>query len=140
VTAAYRLVMPAGDAPGGELFRVTVQVGEGGPLIENAGVVAPGPAAAVASALAELATATRVTEVAQYIDGEGLGTGWAPVVIMTAAGGAPLDDALAGLRRIAEAAGIFNKTLEAETVAELCDILAAWCEQNRPGPDVLRRH
>jgi hypothetical protein len=137
VTAPYRLVMPSGDAPGGDLFRVIVQIGEGGPLIENAGVVASGPAAAVASALAELAAAARIVEVAQYIDGE---AGWAPVLILTAAGGAPLDDALAGLRRIAEAAGIFGETLDAGTVAEVCDILARWAARNRPGPDVLRRH
>jgi hypothetical protein len=53
---------------------------------------------------------------------------------------AQLSQAFAGLHRIAEAAGIFGETLDAGTVAEVCDILARWAARNRPGPDVLRRH
>jgi hypothetical protein len=124
----YRLVMPP-DQVAGEVFRVVVQVGQGGPVIENAGVIAPGPAEAVTAALGELAAATRVIQVSQYTGDQ---AGWQQVLIM-AAGDAPLDEALAGLGKIARAAGIFEQTWEAGSVTEVCDMIAEWADARRPG-------
>jgi hypothetical protein len=45
----------------------------------------------------------------------------------------PLDEALAGIHRIATAAGIFEDTWQARNMAEVCDIIAAWCAARRPG-------
>ena len=39
----------------------------------------------------------------------------------------PLDEALAGLHRIANAAGIFRQTWTAASISEVCDMIAAWC-------------
>jgi hypothetical protein len=124
----YRLVMPP-DPGGGEVYRVVVQIGQGGPVIENAGVIAPGPTAAVAEALAELGAAIRVLEVEQYVDER---AGWQRVLIMTAAGG-QLDEALAGLATIAKAAGIFEDTWQARSVTEVCGMIAEWADARRPG-------
>ena len=44
---------------------------------------------------------------------------------------APLDEALAGLHRIATAAGIFEQTWQAASIGEVCDMIAAWC-RGRP--------
>jgi hypothetical protein len=45
-----------------------------------------------------------------------------------------LDEALAGLARIARAAGIFEATWSGRTVTEVSEIIAAWCAARRPGP------
>jgi hypothetical protein len=50
-------------------------------------------------------------------------------------GDAPLDEALAALRRIADAAGIFPQTCEAASIAEVGDMIALWCAQRRSAPD-----
>jgi hypothetical protein len=50
-----------------------------------------------------------------------------------ATGDAPLDQALAALHRIATSAGIFEKTWQAVSIAEVGEILAAWCYARRPG-------
>ena len=52
--------------------------------------------------------------------GESLGE-----LLTAAPGEAPLDEALAGLKRIAEAAGIFEQTWQARNLAEVCDMIAA---------------
>lgn len=52
----------------------------------------------------------------------------------------PLDEALAGLHRIAVAAGILEQTWQARSIAEVCDMIAArvtalWgraCAEDRP--------
>lgn len=51
-----------------------------------------------------------------------------------------LDEALAGLHRIAVAAGIWEETWQARSVAEVCDMIAAWCEKATPrSPGVISR-
>jgi hypothetical protein len=50
---------------------------------------------------------------------------------VTEAARMPLDEALAGIHRIAAAAGIFEDTWQAESMAEVCDIIAAWCRAAR---------
>jgi hypothetical protein len=52
-----------------------------------------------------------------------------------AAADAPLNEALAGLKRIAEAAGIFEQTWQARSIAEVCDLIAAWCTAHRSAWD-----
>jgi hypothetical protein len=47
------------------------------------------------------------------------------------AGRSQLDEALAGLHRIAEAAGIFPQTWDAGSISEVCDMIAAWCRVRR---------
>ena len=47
------------------------------------------------------------------------------------AGGAPLDEALAGLHNIAVAAGIFEDTCHAASIGEVADMIAAWCRARR---------
>jgi len=42
-----------------------------------------------------------------------------------------LDEALAGLHRIANAAGIFPQTWDAGSISEVCDMLADWCRGRR---------
>lgn len=42
-----------------------------------------------------------------------------------------LNEALAGLHRIATAAGIFEQTWQAGSISEVCDMLAAWCRDRR---------
>jgi len=54
------------------------------------------------------------------------------------AAGAPLDEALAGLYRIAQKAGIFDQTCEAQSIAEVCDMLADWCGEQRATVGQLR--
>lgn len=44
---------------------------------------------------------------------------------------APLDEALAGLHRIAAAAGVLEETWQARSVGEVCDMIAAWCRARR---------
>jgi hypothetical protein len=48
------------------------------------------------------------------------------------ANGDQLDEALAGLARIAKAAGIWEKTWQARSIPELCDMLAAWAAARTP--------
>jgi hypothetical protein len=54
------------------------------------------------------------------------------------AAGAPLDEALAGLYRIAQATGIFAETCHAKSIAEVCDMLAMWCTEQRTAVERLR--
>jgi hypothetical protein len=51
--------------------------------------------------------------------------------LAAAAKDAPLNEALAGLHRIANAAGIFAQTCQAQSIAEVCDMIAGWCQQRR---------
>jgi hypothetical protein len=53
--------------------------------------------------------------------------------------GPQLDEALAGLRRIAAAAGIFEAAWQTRTVGETCDMIAAWCTANRQTPEQAAR-
>jgi hypothetical protein len=50
-------------------------------------------------------------------------------MLAAATADAPLDEALAGLHRIATAAGIFEDTWHAQSIGEVCDMIAAWCRQ-----------
>ena len=43
----------------------------------------------------------------------------------------PLDEALAGIKRIAEAAGIFEQTWQAGSIGGVCDMIAEWCRTRR---------
>jgi hypothetical protein len=52
---------------------------------------------------------------------------------------APLDEALAGLYRIAQTAGIFDQTCEAQSIAEVCDMIAGWCGEQRETVTHLRQ-
>jgi hypothetical protein len=52
---------------------------------------------------------------------------------------APLDEALAGLHRIAVRAGIFDQTCEAASIAEVCDMIAGWCGEQRETVTHLRQ-
>jgi hypothetical protein len=53
--------------------------------------------------------------------------------LRAAAADEQLDQALAGLHRIANAAGIFPQTWQAGSIGEVCDMLAAWCRDHRGG-------
>lgn len=54
--------------------------------------------------------------------------------LAAAAEAAPLDEALAGLHRIAVAAGVLEETWQARSVGEVCDMIAAWCRWRRTPP------
>jgi hypothetical protein len=52
--------------------------------------------------------------------------------------GTQLDEALAGLKRIAEAAGIFQATWQATSITGVCDMIAAWCAERQAALGSLR--
>jgi hypothetical protein len=62
----------------------------------------------------------------------GPAAGTAGEMLAAVADGRQLDEALAGLRRIAEAAGIWQATWQADSIGQVCDMLAAWCRGRRP--------
>ena len=41
------------------------------------------------------------------------------------------DEAFAGIHKIARACGLFSSTMHAQSIGEVCDQVAAWCEQAR---------
>jgi hypothetical protein len=65
------------------------------------------------------------------------GTGAFAADLRTAAADEQLSEALAGLHRVAEAAGIFEQTWQAGSIGEVCDMLAAWCRDRRAGARAL---
>jgi Mn-dependent DtxR family transcriptional regulator len=59
--------------------------------------------------------------------------------LLLASADAPLDESLAGLHRIAVRAGIFDQTCEATSIAEVCDMIADWCGEQRETVTHLRQ-
>jgi hypothetical protein len=56
------------------------------------------------------------------------------VMLAAAAYDEQLTEAYTGIGRIADAAGITLATYDAESMAEVCDMIAAWCAEHRPSP------
>jgi hypothetical protein len=48
--------------------------------------------------------------------------------------GSQLDEALAGIHQIAQAAGIFEQTWHATSIGEVCGMIAAWITDRRAEP------
>ena len=115
-----------------------------GGIARGAQVSAP----SVRKVLAELKAAGRleVSTIPATAAGDQRRTGWpgyrlirsAPVPDVWPAAGLSgselLGEALAGLHRIADAAGIFEQTWQAASVAEVCDMIASWCAARRHAP------
>jgi hypothetical protein len=51
--------------------------------------------------------------------------------LRAAAAEADRDEAFAGIHRIAVAAGLYGQTQRAESIGEVCDMIAAWCRSRR---------
>jgi hypothetical protein len=51
-----------------------------------------------------------------------------------------LTEAYTGIGRIAAAAGITLATYDAQSMAEVCDMIAAWCAEHRPAPPLIAGH